>query len=101
VSRPLIVSDQAEADLEEIGDFIAQDSPRAAIRVVAALRAKCALISLQPLLYPAREEIAPGFRRALCEPYGVWFQIMPDGAVRIERIVHGARDLGSLFEGKG
>jgi len=97
VSPRLIIADQAEADLEEIAAYIAQDNPRAAARVVAAILAKCDLIALQPELYPAREDIAPGFRRALARPYGVWFHILENGAVRIERIVHGARDLGALL----
>lgn len=96
--RRFILSDQAEADLEDIGAYIAHDSPRAAERVMAALLAKCELIAVQPTLYPAREDIAPGFRRALWKPYGVWYQITADGNVRIERIVHGARDLPSLFK---
>lgn len=101
MSRRLIIGDQAEADLEEIAAFIAQDNPNAAARVVRTISAKCALIALQPELYPVREDIAPGFRRALARPYGIWFHILEDGAVRIERIVHGARDLPSLFESKG
>ncbi|MFT3728516.1 MAG: type II toxin-antitoxin system RelE/ParE family toxin [Terricaulis sp.] len=100
MSRRLILSDQAEVDLEEIADYIAKDSPRAALRVVTALRAKCAIIAEQPELYPVLESITPEFRRALARPYGIWFQIAPDDTVRIERIVHGARDLPSLFEPK-
>lgn len=95
----LILSEKAEADLEEIAAHIAEESPRAAVQVIAAIRAKCELIALQPLLYPVREDIASGFRRALANPYGLWFQLLPDGSVRIERIVHGARDLPSLLKG--
>ena len=101
MSRRLIISPQAEADLEEIGDHIAQDSPRQAIRIVSALREKCALISAQPFLYPLSEETAAGFRRALVTPYGIWFQVLDNGDIRVERIVHGSRDLPSLFEAKG
>ncbi len=90
-------SQQAERDLEEIGDFIARDNPLAADRMVAALRAKCEVVAQRPLLYPVREDIAPGFRSALARPYGIWFQVLSSSAVRIERNVHGARDLASLF----
>ena len=90
-------SRQAERDLEEIGDFIARDNPLAADRVVGALHTKCLLIAQRPLLYSVREDIAPGFRRALARPYGIWFQVLASKTVRIERVVHGARDLSALF----
>lgn len=97
MSHRLIISNQAEADLEEIADHIAKDNPRAAARVVEAILQKCDLIALQPEIYPTLEDIAPGFRRALARPYGVWFQILDNQVVRIERIVHGARDLPTLL----
>lgn len=100
MTRRLILSEKAEADLEENAAHIAEDNPRAAVEVITAIRAKCELIALQPLLYPVREDIAPRFRRALANPYGLWFQVQADGSVRIERIVHGARDLPSLLQGE-
>jgi len=100
VSRRLILSERAEADLEEIADYIAKDNPHAAMRMVTALHVKCRLVAEQPELYPVIEDVSPSFRRALARPYGIWFQILSDGAVRIERIVHGARDLPSLFDPK-
>ncbi len=94
----LEIAERAERDLEEIGDHIAQDNPLAADRVVEAIESKFATIGINPLLYAPQDDIAPGFRRALVGAYSIWFRIVDRKAVRIERIVHGARDFPSSFE---
>jgi toxin ParE1/3/4 len=91
------LSPQAERDLEEIGDYIAREKPRAAQRMVQAIRHKCREIGEHPHFYPLREGVAPGFRQALVKPYGIWYRVLEDGNARIERIVHGARDISSLL----
>ncbi|MBC7769627.1 MAG: type II toxin-antitoxin system RelE/ParE family toxin [Phycisphaerales bacterium] len=97
----LEIAERAEQDIEEIGDHIALDSPLAAEGVVAKIEAKFAAIAQQPLLYAEQSDIAPGFRRALVYPYSIWFRIKDVDTVRIERVVHGARDLQPLFESEG
>lgn len=93
----LVFAPLAERDLEDIGDYIAQDNPRAAVRMLKALHDQCALVARRPLLYPVRADIGPDFRHALVKPYGIWYRILP-GEVRIERILHGARDLPTLLK---
>lgn len=84
------------ADLEEIVDFIAQDSPRQAARVLRLLRIRMKVIAKQPRLYRLRPEIGPEARLATVGSYVILFRIRQN-AVRIERVLHGSRDLISIL----
>jgi toxin ParE1/3/4 len=57
---------------------------------------QCRRICEAPLSYPPCENLLPGLRRAVCRPYLVYFIVNQNG-VRIERIIHGARDLPTLL----
>jgi toxin ParE1/3/4 len=85
------------ADLEEIVDFIAQDSPRHALRVLRLLRARMKEIARQPELYRLRPELGEDARLAVIGQYVILFRIRPN-AVRMERVVHGARDLLPMLD---
>jgi plasmid stabilization system protein ParE len=93
----LRLSPLVPADLEEIADFIAQDSPRHALRVLRLLRARMKEIAKQPELYRLRPELGPDARLAVVGQYVILFRIRPN-AVRIERVVHGARDLLPMLD---
>ena len=79
-------------DLEEIATYIAQDSPRHALRVIRLLRAKMLEIAKDPLLYRLRPELGVDARLAVVGSYVILFRIR-DHTVRVERVVHGMRDL--------
>ena len=97
----LRLSPHVPGDLEDIADFIAQDSPRHALRVLRLLRAKMKEIARQPELYRLRPEIGKDARLAVVGQYVILFRIR-QGAVRIERVVHGGRDLPPLLgQGEG
>jgi toxin ParE1/3/4 len=82
---------RAEADLEEIGDFIARDNPARALTFLDELREHCTAIVNAPRLYALREELGPGIRIAVHGRYLILFRA--DGeTVRMERLVQGARD---------
>jgi toxin ParE1/3/4 len=92
----LTFSPQSELDLLDIGDYIAQDSKNAARNWVAKLRAQCQKITLNPYGYVARPELKQGIRSAAIGRYIILFSIT-ETTVRIQRVSHGARDLGSIF----
>ena len=93
----LRLSPLVPGDLEEIAEFIAQDSPRHALRMLRLLHAKMKEIAKQPEIYRLRPEIAPDARLATVGNYVILFRIRQT-TVRIERVVHGSRTLFSLFE---
>jgi plasmid stabilization system protein ParE len=84
-------------DLEEIGDYIAKDSPRHASRLLKMIGSRIHEIAIQPELYRLRPEIGPEARLAVLGQYVILFRIRAN-AVRIERIVHGSRDLVQILE---
>jgi plasmid stabilization system protein ParE len=84
-------------DLEEIADYIAEDSPRQAVRVLRALHAKIKQIAKQPRLYQLRPEIGEEARLASVGQYVILFRIRKD-VVRIERVVHGSRELAPILD---
>jgi toxin ParE1/3/4 len=88
----LVFSPRSRQDLVEIGDYIAKDSRVNARRFVARLMEQCQRIGTSPMGYAGRENLAPGLRMAALGRYVIFFRVI-DGAVRIERVLHGARNL--------
>jgi toxin ParE1/3/4 len=85
------------ADLKEISDYIAQDSPRHAVRTLRALRAKMKEIARKPQIYRLRPELGADARLATVGNFVILFRIRQK-TVRIERVVHGGRDLVLMLE---
>lgn len=91
----VVLSNQAEIDLEEIGDYIAADNPARAVSFVHELRVHFERIAQTPLAYPQRPELGDGVRCCTHGNYLILF-IPDEGEVFVARVVHGRRDLGSL-----
>ena len=90
-------SPKSRQDLLDIGDTIARDSRVNARRFVGKLMAQCKRIGNSPLGYAGREVLAPGLRMAASGRYVIFFRVM-DGTLRIERVLHGARNLPAVLE---
>ena len=98
VPRRLLLSPRAATDLEEIASIIARDAPRRAASFVAELEAKCRAVAEAPTAYPTRENLAPGLQMAVHGRYVVLFREFPgENVMRVERVLHGARDLPGLL----
>ncbi len=95
----LVFSPAARSDLVEIGDYIARDSKANARKFVARLREQCKRIGKLPSAYPLRDKEA-GIRFAPIGRYLIFFRREGD-MVRIERVLHGARNLGAMLPGAG
>lgn len=93
---PVSFSPRARQDLLDIGDYIAKDSLTNARRFVAKLMEQCKRIGRTPMGYVSREDLAPGLRMAALDRYVIFFRVL-DGGVRIERVLHGARNLPVIF----
>ncbi len=88
---------QANQDLDEIFDYIAQDNPPAAARWVYSLEEKCRMLSDTPGLGRRRNDLAPSLRGFPVGNYVIFYRPMPDG-IEILRVLHGARDIPAQFE---
>ncbi len=90
------LSPRIKQDLDEIAEWIAQDSPRRALQTVRELRGEFRKIAEHPTLYRLRPEIGEDARLATLGHHVILFWI--DGVlVRFERVVYGGRDLAPLF----
>jgi len=84
------------ADLEEIGDFIALDNPRRAVSFIQEIRERFRTISENPLIFRLHPEIGEDARLSWHGRYVILFRIDAD-IVRIERIIFGGRELSKLY----
>jgi len=89
-------SPAAESDLVEIARFIAEDNVPRALSFVDELEGACSVLVDHPFAGSARTEIRAGLRS---KPHGryVIFYTPLEATIRIERILHGARDIGSAL----
>ena len=89
----VVFADEATDDLEEIADFIAQDSARYARLTVKELRAKAKALSPMPEKFPVfvqRGHVV--LRRRPYGEYVIFYYIVPGKRIVIARILHSARD---------
>jgi toxin ParE1/3/4 len=93
----VVFADEAEADLERIGDYIAQDNPRRAFTYVQELRARCERLASLPERFPLipRYE-GSGMRRMSFGEYLVFYRVRADRVV-VLHVLHGATDYEKLL----
>jgi len=87
---------EAEADLEGIGDKIAERNAARAVTYVRELQERCLRIAEFPHAGPPRPQRGEGIRIAIHGKYVIVYRVR-DETVQVLRVVHGARDLDALF----
>ncbi len=98
--RSVGISNRAEGDLLAIDAYIRRDSPSAAERMVLRLQTAAldlAETALQHQYLTGYED--RGWRRRVVPPYSIIYIVEGDH-VEILHVVHGARDLDKLLEGR-
>lgn len=88
-------SRRAEADLEEIGDYIARGNPVRARTFIRELRQHCRDLLAFPESRPLRPELGEGVRLSVFGNYVVLYVAHPD-LLEIRRVLHGARNLADI-----
>jgi toxin ParE1/3/4 len=91
-----VVTPLAQADLDSIWDYIAADSPAAADRLLERFQETFARLARHPLMGRARDELRPGLRSFSVRKYVVYYRFF-EGRVIIVRVIHGARDVTTMF----
>lgn len=87
---------EAEADILEIWDFIADDSVSEADRWIDRLDEKLRLWATQPTIGRSRDELAPDLRSMPFGRYVVFFTPLADG-IDVVRVLQAARDVDREF----
>lgn len=77
----------------DIAIFIAQDNPKRALTFVDELEGKCGLLGSAPAIGTSRPELGDGIRVLPHGRYLIFYREANNG-LRIERIMHSARDTG-------
>jgi len=94
------VSPQAEADLDDIWFYVAKESGsiELATKMVDSFSDQFLLLGRYPHLgRPRDDDFGPGSRSIVVSEYVVVYCVEQNGDVLILRVVHGRRDLESLF----
>lgn len=92
-------SGEAESDLEQIADYIAQDNPRRALSFIRELRSKCEDLVDNPdgfALVPRYEH--HGIRRRVHGNYLIFYRV-ESAKVVIVHVLHGATDYSAILFG--
>jgi toxin ParE1/3/4 len=87
----------AAHDLEEIGDYIARDNPERAVSFIQEIRGHCLKITAFPEAAALRPELGAEIRMLPFGRYLIFYTVHAD-YVRVERIIHAARNIPGLFE---
>lgn len=90
--RPL-----TEGDLDEIWDYIAEDSPERAANFLRKLYTKMQVLAASPNIGRKRDKLAPGLRSF---PYGnyVIFYFLTENGIEVVRVLQGSRDIEQVFQ---
>jgi toxin ParE1/3/4 len=89
------ITQAAERDLREIGDYIAEDNVPAAITFIDRLTERFSTLESFPEIGRARNEIAAGLRSLTEGDYLLLYRIRQSEVI-VVRVVHGKRDIHSL-----
>lgn len=96
MSEPRL-TEQAEADLDELWAYIAANNPEAADRMVDAVLESSRMHVRFPGMGQSRDELRPGLRCFVVSPYVVFYRTL-EATIEVLRILHGARDIRSIIE---
>ncbi len=89
-------SDQAQMDLQELWDYVAEYSDDAADQRIDRIIAVCQMFADNPELGRKREEFRVGLRSFVVANYLIFYRVWPD-RVDILRVLYGARNLEELL----
>ncbi|MEH1825771.1 MAG: type II toxin-antitoxin system RelE/ParE family toxin [Nostoc sp.] len=89
-------SDAAIQDLDEICEYIARSSPKAASKLFDDIRSKCKLVASFPNMGKSYGRFVPNLHGFVVNDYIIFYYLREDGII-ITRVASGYRDLEYLF----
>jgi toxin ParE1/3/4 len=99
MSEPRI-TEQAESDLDEAWDYLAQRNESAADRLLDTVLERARVHAQFPLMGRPRDDLSPGLRSFVVSPYVVFYRPVV-GTIEVIRVLHGARDVDSIMKAEG
>lgn len=93
----LVVRPQAVVDLDDIFDYIAEDSLDRAISFIKKLHGQMEKLAASPGIGRRRNELLPGLRSFPYNNYLIFYIPLDDGA-DVVRVLSGVRNIEALFK---
>jgi toxin ParE1/3/4 len=95
----LVWAARAERDIREIWTYYANEaSPEVADRMIQTIRSTAARLIGLPYAGRPRDELRPGLRSILANPYVIFYRVQDD-SVEVARVLHQHRNIGAaVFE---
>ncbi len=90
------ITRQAQADLDDIADYIAENNPERAVTFTREIIGHCHRLCNMPQVGRARPDLGRDVRSIPHGGYVIFYRIV-DAEVEIARVLHGARDVEALF----
>lgn len=93
----VVLTAEAESDLESIGDYITQDNPSRALTFIRDLREQCETLADFPNRFPlVPGHELKGVRRRVFGNYAIFYRAEA-AQVIVLHVLHGARDYEAIF----
>jgi toxin ParE1/3/4 len=96
MARRVVYSPDARRDYEEIYLYIAADNPTAAENLLRTFDKKLQLALNSPGMGEPHPELGEGLRTLKAGRYIIFYREVPEG-IQVVRVIHGARDIPTLF----
>jgi toxin ParE1/3/4 len=93
----IALTPRAQQDLEDLFDYMDARQAHGSDLFAEKFDEACRLFLAHPSMGATAEELAPSLRQFRVWNYVVFYRPSADG-LEIVRIIHGARDIPSLFE---
>lgn len=94
MNKPVYTS-AAISDLDSVLEYAARDKPKAAIKLVKIIEAKCLLIASSPEIGEAHRQLGLGVRSNVVGRYVIFHRHVND-RVEILRVIPGDRNITQL-----
>ena len=94
------LSNQADADLDGIAEYLGSRSPESSERVLDALLDSFELLAASPVLGTLRDDLRPNLRVFSAKKPAAQYLIFYypcSGGIEVATVIHGARDYLGMF----
>ncbi|HST50446.1 MAG TPA: type II toxin-antitoxin system RelE/ParE family toxin [Pyrinomonadaceae bacterium] len=92
------VAAAAEEDLKAIWAYVAENNPEAANKLIKEITRRFAILRDHPHMGREQDKLLVNLRSFSVKNYVIFYQPF-EGGVEILRVLHGSRDIESIFEG--
>ena len=91
------ITDSARADLLEIAEYVANHSPKAAVKLMNDFDRQFKLLAQQPFSGRSRNDIFINLRSWVFRQYVV-FYVPSDDKIEIWHVLHSSRDIDGIIQ---